>query len=170
MTESAPEQAAESAATETATVEVEDTTDWKAESRKWEARSKENAAAAKEHQKARESAMTESERAVAEAEERGKSSVRTEYGQRLARSEFLAEAAKRNPTWDAQAVLEDLNLARYVGDDGEPDSKAILAAVGRIVPGSTTETVPPAFDLGARKTAPPTASMNGAIRLAAGRA
>lgn len=155
---------------EAATAEPEDKTDWKAEARKWETRAKENKAAATANEQARRAAMTESERAIAEAEERGKSAVRTEFGQRLVRSEFLAEAAKRNPTWDAAAVLEDLNLARYIGEDGEPDSKAIAAAVNRIVPGSTQETVPPSFDLGARKTATPGLSMSAELRKAAGRA
>ena len=149
----------------------QDTTDWKAEARKWEQRAKENKAAATEVEKARKAAMSESERAVAEAEERGRMSAVTAYGERLARTEFIAEAARRNPGFDAAAVLDDLNLGRYIGEDGEPDSKAITAAVGRLVPeGSTGPTPPPSFDGGTRQAATPGASMTQLIRQAAGRA
>lgn len=171
MTEPATEATPDVPTGEAATAEPEDGTDWKAEARKWEQRAKENKAAAAEMEKARKASLTDAERAVAEAEERTAARLRAEYGQRFARSEFVAEAAKRNPTWDATAVLEDLNFSRYVGDDGEPDSKAIAAAVARIVPGSTQETAgPPPFDLGARKTVPPSQSMSDVLRKAAGRA
>jgi hypothetical protein len=95
--------------------------------------------------------MSEAERAVVEAEQRGRTAAAAEFGARLARSEFLAEAAKRNPGWDAAAVLEDLNLARYIGDDGEPDTKAISKAVERIVPlAADPVTAPVSLDLGTR--------------------
>lgn len=101
--------------------------------------------------KVRQSSLTEAERAVVEAEQRGRASVLAEFGQKLARSAFVAEAARRNPGYDAAAVLDDLNLARYIGDDGEPDSKAITAAVERLVPsaGQAPAQVP-SFDGGTR--------------------
>ena len=82
----------------------------------------------------RQTSMTEAERAIAEAEQRGRTAVLADFGQKLARSAFVAEAARRNPGFDAAAVLDDLNIARYVGEDGEPDSKSIAAAVARLVP------------------------------------
>ena len=94
------------------------------EAKKWQA----------EVDKVRKSSLTEAEQAVLEAEQRGRQAVLSDFGQRLARSAFVAEAARRNPAYDAQSVLDDLNLARYVGEDGEPDSKAIAAAVERLVP------------------------------------
>lgn len=164
-----PDQAAQPNADQA--TEPADTTDWKAEARKWEQRAKENKAAAAEVEKARKAAMSESERAVAEAEERGRMAAVASYGERLARTEFVAEAAKRNPGFDAAAVLDDLNLARYIGEDGEPDSKAITAAVGRLIPeGGSAAPQPPSFDGGARRTAPVAADMNTFIRQAAGRA
>lgn len=120
----------------------------------------------------RRSALTDAERALAEAEDRGKATATTAFGQRLARTEFVAAAAKRNPTYDASAVLDDLNLARYVGDDGEPDTTAIGKAVERLVPagvgGAGDER--PSFDGGTRSSAPAGKSMNDLIRAAAGRA
>lgn len=89
----------------------------------------------------RTASLSEAEKAVLEAEQRGRTAVLAEFGQKLARSAFVAEAARRNPGYDAQAVLDDLNLARYVGEDGEPDSKAIAQAVERLVP-ATTNTTP----------------------------
>jgi hypothetical protein len=87
-----------------------------------------------EIEKVRKASLTEAEQAVLEAEQRGRMSVLADFGQKLARSAFVAEAAKRNPGYDADAVLDDINLARYIGEDGEPDAKAIAAAVTRLVP------------------------------------
>lgn len=115
--------------------------------------------------------MTDTERAIAEAREAAAAEVRTQYGERLARTEFLAEAAKRNPGFDAAAVLDDLNLARYIGEDGEPDSKAIAGVVGRLIPeGGPATPAPPSFDGGSRQTASSGPSMTQLIRQAAGRA
>jgi hypothetical protein len=114
--------------------------------------------------------MTDAERALAEAREQAAAEVRTQYGARLARTEYIAEAAKRNPGYDVAAVLDDINLARFIGDDGEPDSKAIAASVARLVPEATATgpAQPPAFDGGARTTAPAGPDMNRLIRQAAG--
>lgn len=115
--------------------------------------------------------LSEAEQAVAEAEARGRTTAVTEFGTRLARTEFDAAAARRNPGFDMRSVLEDLNLAKFVGDDGEPDSKAIEAAVERLVPvPSGAAAIPPPFDLGNRgTTAPSTNPMNDLIRASAGR-
>lgn len=104
------------------------------ENAKYRTTAKQQTEAAKAAESARLAAMSEGERAVAEAEARGRTAAVTEYGQRLARAEFVAAAARRNPGWDASAVLDDLNLARYVTEAGEPDSDGISAAVARLVP------------------------------------
>jgi hypothetical protein len=150
---------------------AQDDTDWKAEARKWEQRAKDNQKAARALEDQRKAQMTEAERAVAEAEERGRLSAVTAYGQRLARTEFVAEAARRNPGFDASQILDDLNLARYMGDDGEPDSKAIAKAVQRLIPEANAgNPQPPSFDGGTRQSAPGGVSMSDLIRQAAGRA
>lgn len=145
----------------------QDQTDWKAEARKWEQRAKENKGAASAAEKARLAAMTESERAVAEAEARGRTAAATEFGKRLARTQFDAAAGRRNPDFDTAAALEFVDLSRFLGDDGEPDAKAIAAAVERLVPSANTG--PAGFDGGARGTAK-TEDFNTTLRRAAGRA
>lgn len=148
-----------------------DATDWKAEARKWEERAKENRKAAAELERQRQASMTEAEKAVAEAESRGRQTAAQEFAQRLARSDFLTAAARRNPTYDAAAILDDLNLSRYVGEDGEPDTKAIAKAVERLIPvGSSEPERPTSLDLGAKRTLPSGPNMNDLIRKAAGRA
>jgi hypothetical protein len=124
---------------------------------------------AKEAENARKASMTESERAVAEAEERGRLTAVTAYGQRLARTQYEAEAARRNPAYNVADVLDDLNLAKFLGEDGEPDGKAIAASVARLVP----EAGPPRFgaaDQGPRSNPTTGPDMNSFIRKATGRA
>jgi hypothetical protein len=116
--------------------------------------------------------MTEAERQAAEAEERGRLAERSAWGSRLARSEWVAEAARRNPGFDAAGALEDLNLAKFVGEDGEPDGKAIAASVARLVPEADSGPRFGTVDQGPRQTSttPTGQDMNRLIRQAAGRA
>lgn len=110
------------------------------------------------------SAMTDAEKAVADAEARGKASALTESGQRLARAELKAAAVAAGvdkATLDG--FLEFADLKRFVGDDGEPDSKAIASAVKKL--GGDR---PANFDGGARTTAAGKTDMNALIRQAAG--
>jgi flagellar hook-length control protein FliK len=125
-------------------------------------------AAAAEVEKIRKSSMTEAEKAVAEAEARGRSAALADFGKRLARTQFDALAGRRNPGINTSEVLEFIDLARFVGEDGEPDQKAIEAAVERLVPAA--EAGVPSFDGGTRTTPPAPTGMNGLIRKAAGRA
>jgi hypothetical protein len=59
--------------------------------------------------------------------------------------------------------LEDLNLSKFIGDDGEPDVKAIKARIDKWAPQRS-----PDFDGGARKPAGKAIDMNTVIRRAAG--
>jgi hypothetical protein len=130
MTESTTEatEATETPAQGEATEQAEtDQTDWKAEARKWEQRAKENRQAATELEKQRKAAMTEAERAVAEAEERGRTAATETFGKRLATSEIRAAAADTGR--DLTGVFDYLDLTRFVGEDGQPDEKAIKAFV-----------------------------------------
>lgn len=135
--------------------------------REKEARAEARAAKA-ELEKLRQSSMTEAEKASAEAEARGRAAATTEFGQRLATSRFDALASKRNPGFDTSAFLEIVDLKKFVGDDGEPDEKAIAAAVEKHVPAA--EAGVPSFDGGTRTTPPAPAGMNALIRQRAGRA
>lgn len=122
----------------------------------------------RELEEQRKASMTEAERAVAEAEERGRAAVRAEYGTRLAQTEFKAAAAARNPEYDVEKALKYVNLSSFLGEDGEPDSKAIAAAAADLIPAAGTPQ-PPSFDGGTRQSAPAGVSMSDLIRQAAGR-
>lgn len=152
--------------------------DWQAEAarlreeltkaRKWEERAKENSAAAKAAEKARLDAMSEQERAIEEAKQSAWTEATTTYGKRLARTEFDALAGRRNPNFDTASALEFVDLGKFLSEDGEPDTKAITAAVERLVPAPTDG--PPSFDGGTRTPPPAQQGMTGLIRKAAGRA
>lgn len=94
-------------------------------------------AAERELAKVQQASMTETERAVAEAEERGRAAERVALGQRLVRAEFRAQAAGKVSNLDE--LLDDLNLAKFIDEDGEPDAKAIAKAVARFTPTEPTE-------------------------------
>jgi hypothetical protein len=152
-------------------VEETETVDWKAETEKWKAqarkneeRAKSNASAVKELERLKASQMTETEKAVAEAEARGRAAGQTESGKRLVRAEFRAAAAGRVDKEALNAYLEDVDLSRFVGEDGEPDLKAIESRIAKLG-GAERRTD---FDGGARTPAAKTPNMNDLIRRAAG--
>jgi hypothetical protein len=145
-----------------------DDTDWKAEARKWEQRAKENREAAKALEKQRQASMTEAERVAAQERAAGAAEAVARFGQRLARTEFDAIAGRRNPEFDTAPVFEFLDLSKFVGEDGEPDVKAIKAAVAKLVPEPPKG--PPSYDGGARTAPPGQADMNRIMREALGRA
>ncbi|WP_050515044.1 hypothetical protein [Streptomyces rimosus] len=116
-----------------------DSTDWKAEAekyralqKKWEARAKENATAAKERDELRKQSMSDQERAVEEASAKARTEERVRLAGKLARQGFLAAAAGRIP--HAASVADDLNLAKYVGEDGEVDESGLAGLVDRLAP------------------------------------
>ena len=121
----------------------------------------------RELEEARKASMSEAEKAIADARAEERTKAATEFGSRLVRSEFIATAARRNAGFDASQILDDLNLSKFLDDDGQPDDKAIAAAVTRLVPEVTGS---PSFDGGARTSAPAQTGMNGLIRKATGRA
>jgi hypothetical protein len=109
-------------------------------------------------------AMTDQERAVAEAELRGRTAALAGAGTRLARAEIRAAAAGRVDADALSGFLEYADLSKFLGADGEPDAKAIEAAVGRLA-GPTRQTN---FDGGARTTGAKPTDMNALIRRLAG--
>lgn len=106
----------------------------------------------RELEKFRQASMSENEKAVAEAKASGRVEALTEVGKRLARAEFKAIAAGKG--LDVSALLDDIDVSRYVGDDGEPDEKAITAAVERFAALKGEPQQPPAvsFDGGPRSS------------------
>jgi hypothetical protein len=99
-------------------------------SRKWEQRAKKNSGAAEELARLKREGMSETEAAVAAA----RAEERVKGGERIARSTFLAAAKGRieNPA----EVVEEINLKKYVDDDGEVDDDAIAALVDKLAPKS----------------------------------
>lgn len=119
-----------------------------------------------ELERTKQAQMTEAEKAVIEAEKRGAASARTELGREIARLRFDALAGRRNPEFDTAGVLEFFDLSRFLGEDGQPDEKALKAAVEKLIPAPNNV---PGFDGGARKTAPAAPDMNRILREAIGR-
>lgn len=76
--------------------------------------------------------MSATEKAIAEAKAAGRKEALSTANDRLVRAEVRAAAAgKLADPGDAAALLGDLN--QYVGDDGEPDTKAISKAIDDLV-------------------------------------
>ncbi len=115
----------------------------------------------------RTASMSETEKQIEEARKAGRTEAGTEFGKRLVRTQFDAVAGRRNPDYDIAPALELLDLTKLLGEDGEPDAKAIAAAVERLVP--EAQSGPPSFDGGARTSPPATTGMNQLLRQAAGR-
>ncbi|SFK73289.1 hypothetical protein [Streptomyces pini] len=105
---------------------------WKAQARKHEQRAKANAAAAKELAKLKREGMSEVEKRIDEAVAAARAEERVKAGVRVARSAFLAAAKGRIP--DPKEVVEDINLKKYVDEDGEADDEAIAKLVDKLAP------------------------------------
>jgi flagellar biosynthesis/type III secretory pathway protein FliH len=91
----------------------------------------------------RQQGMSDAENAIAKAKEEGRAEAAAEHARQLAAAEFRAQATSRLA--DPEAALAVLDLGKLLGQDGQPDKKAIgklvdqLAAVppppGRVPPG-----------------------------------
>lgn len=140
-------EAAEATTTDDTTTDVEtdetaqqtDGTDWKAEARKHERRAKENAAKARENAKAAEElaklkaeSMSETEKAVAAAIEQGRAEGRREGSSSLVAAKLEASLAGRGV--DAAALIEGIDPAKFLDDEGQPDVDAITEWVDRVAP------------------------------------
>lgn len=110
---------------------------WKAQARKHEQRAKDNANAAKELAKLKRDGMPEQERAVAEAVAKAVAEERAKNGAKLARQAFLAAAKGLIP--NPGDVADDVNLHRYVNDEGEVDETGLAELVKRLAPKSGTD-------------------------------
>lgn len=110
---------------------------WKALARKHEEKAKANADAAKKLADLERQNMTDLEAAVDKAKTEARAEVTAQFGGRLASEAVRAAAAGR--VADVDALLEGIDPARFLGDDGEPDRDAIGAWVDRIAPAQTDE-------------------------------
>lgn len=107
--------------------------------------------------------MTEQEKAVAkavaDAEARVKTDTLASTAIRLARAELRAAAGSRVEASALDGFLEYADLSKFVGENGEPDDKAIKAAIDKLAGPQRTN-----FDGGARRSAGATSDMNALIR------
>jgi hypothetical protein len=109
----------------------QDATDWKAKARMWESRAKENSAAAKrlaDIEAANQTAQERAEAAAKAAEDRAAAALA-----RAASSDIrsaLTEAGVPN----AAGIVEDLNLARFLTEDGGTNADAVTALVEKYKP------------------------------------
>ncbi|MGW2579888.1 hypothetical protein ACWCYZ_00885 [Streptomyces virginiae] len=110
-----------------------DPADLRAEVEKWKGLSRKNEKAFKDASKElsefRTAAMTDQERALEQARAEARTAAFTEVGGQLVAAELRAQAA----TAGAQLPDADfLNLSRFVGQDGRPDTNAISAFVATL--------------------------------------
>lgn len=87
------------------------------------------AATQKAAQQARKAAAPKppAEEDLTAAQQRGREEARLEYGMELASAKVEAALKGIVPDSQIEDVIEDLNLARYVGEDGKPDAEAIAS-------------------------------------------
>jgi hypothetical protein len=110
---------------------------WKAQARKHEERAKANAKAAQELDEFRKQSMSETEKAIEEARTAGRQQALTEAGAKIAAAELRAAAAGRMTGEQVDTLVDGLNLARFVGDDGEVNRDAVVQFVDGIAPQRT---------------------------------
>jgi hypothetical protein len=135
----------------TLTAEV---TKWKAAARKHEDRAKANAKAASEIEQLRQQSMTEQDRAVAQAQAETRATVLRELGTKVATAEIRAAATGRLNGDQLSVLIDGLNLAAFVDDDGEVDTDKVRSFIDGIAPAVDES---PYLDLGqgARGGQPP---------------
>jgi hypothetical protein len=78
-----------------------------------------------------EPAASDQDTAVTAAVEAAKAEAKLEYGVKLAGSEIKAALAAVMTDAQLVAFVDDLNLAKYVTEDGEPDTDAIAGLKSR---------------------------------------
>ena len=121
---------------------------WKTLARKHEERAKANQKAVSELESLRQSQMTEQEKAL----EAAKAAVRTEtlreIGAHLVTAEFRAQAAGRLTPEQVQELVEDLDMSKYLTENGEVDAERVAKKVDALAPKPTEPTAPTWPDLG----------------------
>lgn len=103
-------------------------------------------AANAELEKLRKLTMSETEKAIAEAKASARAELMAEVGAERVENAVRAATAGRNV--DADAVLDGLDRARFLTDDGKPDTQKITEWVDRIAPKGQTPPKPAAKDIG----------------------
>jgi hypothetical protein len=81
---------------------------------------------------------TDLEKAVSTVATETRSAVAREFGEKLARGTLKAQLVTRMDAKAAEEIIADLNISKYVGDDGEIDEAEITKAVDRHAPARGT--------------------------------
>lgn len=131
---------------------------WKAQARKHEERAKANAKAAKELEEFRQQSMSETEKAIEQARTEGRRTALVEAGTRVAAAEIRAAASGRLSDDQVATLLDNVNLARFITEDGEVDRNAVVTLVDGIAPAPTER---PPLDLGQGARNPQNMPLNG---------
>lgn len=102
----------------------------------------------------RQASMSDQEKAVAEAQAKGRTEAMTALGSKLAAAEIRAAAAGRLTDEQLVALLDGLNFASFVNEDGEVDQAKVVKFVDGIAPKPDPSVTPTFPDLGqgARQT------------------
>lgn len=103
-------------------------------------------AATAELEKLRKLTMSETEKAISEARAAARAELMAEVGAERVENAVRAATAGRNV--DADALLDGLDRARFLTDDGKPDTQKITEWVDRIAPKGQTPPKPAAKDIG----------------------
>lgn len=145
---------------ETTTTETTETTDtdapdlpaevekWKGLAHKHEKRAKDNAEAAKQLEQFKQQSMTDTEKAIEQARAEARADALAESGGKVAKAELRAAAAGRLDAEALDMLLDGINLAKFLDEDGEVDAVKVQAFMDGIAPKSETTTAVAALDLG----------------------
>jgi hypothetical protein len=107
---------------------------------------------------------TEHEKAMEDARLEAASEALQVTIPKLVRAEFRAAAKGLLDKDQLAALLEDVDLLRYVDDDGDPDMEKIERKIKAVAP----KQPPPSFGQGPRGNTPKGSNMNDVIRNMAG--
>jgi hypothetical protein len=129
---------------------------WKALARKHEDKAKANAKAAQELEQVKQQSMSDIERAVEQAKSEGRAEGLRVGSVKIAAAELKAAATGRLDADQLATLLENVDLARFLDEDGEVDGEKVAKFIDGIAPKPTEPTEPsfPAFAQGARGSVP----------------
>ena len=113
-------------------VEKPKETDWKAEARKWQDRAKTNSSAAKELDELKKKGMSDFERQVEEAKQATRAETLAEVGQSRAEDAIRFSIGDRLKDDEVDDLLDHLNLAKFLTEDGKVDKARVATYVARV--------------------------------------
>ena len=113
---------------------------------------KQRRALQKELEELRAATQSEQEKALATARKEGESAARAAIAPRLVAAEFKAASAGRLTAEQLSGFLEDLDLTKYLTEDGEVDTERVATKVALLAPQTDPRT--PSFNGGARTPEP----------------